>query len=81
MSIVDTFGLLLSLFYFSHIVFSVSVSNSYASDTFAGLVDLFTKVGNQTEIEDSETCAKIHHHMSVIAFLIGEAARSLNEDF
>ena len=65
----------------SHIVFSVSASNSYASDTFAGLGDLFIKVGNKTEVEDRETWTKIHQHISVIAFLIGEAARSLNEDF
>ena len=68
-------------FILSHIVFSISASDSYASDTFAGLVDLFTKVGNQTEVQDPITWAKIHQHLSVIAFLIDEAASSLTQDF
>jgi len=64
-----------------HVIFSTSSRNSYATDTFAGLVDLLEKVGKQPVSQDKKTWAKILQHLSVIAFLIGEAARSLNEDF
>lgn len=64
----------------NHIVFSVSANNAYGSDTFAGLVDLLFEVGNKTEAQDSVTWNKIRQHLSVIAFLIGEAARSLSDN-
>jgi len=50
-------------------------------DSFAGLVDLLAHVGDQTMQQDPITWAKIQQHLSVISFMIGEAARSLNEDF
>lgn len=65
----------------SHIVFSPSVSDSHASENFAGFVDLITEVGNKTESEDPNTWMKINHHLSAIAFLIGEASKSLYTDF
>ena len=65
----------------SHVVFSTSANNSYGSDTFAGLVDLILQVGNKTYLEDPVTWEKINQHLSVIAFLIGEAGRSFNQDF
>jgi N-acetylated-alpha-linked acidic dipeptidase len=45
------------------------------------LVDLIVQVENKTESNDPEIWSKIRHHLSVIAFLIGEAGRSLNGDF
>ncbi|KAK4009040.1 hypothetical protein OUZ56_014181 [Daphnia magna] len=40
---------------FNHIVFAPSSVDKYSSDTFAGLVDLFKTVGNQTEAEQPGT--------------------------
>lgn len=68
-------------FLFSHIVFSTSTSDSNTFNSFAGLVDLIVKVENSTEVDDPDTWMKIRHHLSVIAFLIGEAGRSLSGDF
>lgn len=65
----------------NHIVFSTSTSDSHTFSSFAGLVDLIVKVGNNTEVDDPDTWIKIRHHLSVVAFLIGEAGRSLNGDF
>lgn len=62
-------------------MFSVSANNAYGGDTFSGLVDLLIEVGDQTADQDSVTWGKIRQHLSVIAFLIGEAAHSLNQDF
>lgn len=70
-----------ALIIYSHVVFSTSSSDSHNFNTFAGLVDLIVKVANITESEDPETWSKIRHHISVIAFLIDEAGRSLNGDF
>ncbi len=67
--------------YCSHIVFSTSASDSHNFSTFSGLVDLVVKVKNKTEMDDPDTWTKIRHHLSVIAFLTGEAARSLNNNF
>lgn len=68
-------------FNFSHIVFAPSSVDKYSSDTFAGLVDLFKTVGNQTEAEQPGTWRQIKQHLSAISFLIGAAADSLREGF
>ncbi|XP_046656100.1 N-acetylated-alpha-linked acidic dipeptidase 2-like [Daphnia pulicaria] len=65
----------------NHVIFSTSSSDSHNFNTFAGLVDLIVQVENKTESNDPEIWSKIRHHLSVIAFLIGEAGRSLNGDF
>ena len=62
-------------------MFSTSASDSHTFSSFSGLVDLIVKVEDTTESDDKDTWTKIHHHLSVIAFLTTEAARSLNEDF
>ncbi|KAK4016643.1 hypothetical protein OUZ56_031605 [Daphnia magna] len=66
---------------FNHIVFAPSSVDKYSSDTFAGLVDLFKTVGNQTEAEQPGTWRQIKQHLSAISFLIGAAADSLREGF
>ncbi|XP_045032147.1 glutamate carboxypeptidase 2 [Daphnia magna] len=66
---------------FNHIVFAPSSVDKYSSDTFAGLVDLFKTVGNQTEAEQPGTWRQIKQHLSAISFLIGTAADSLREGF
>lgn len=67
--------------FYSHVVFSPSVSETHISDMFSGFVDLLTRIGNQSEILDPSTWNKIKQHIAAVSFLIGEAARSLNEDF
>lgn len=64
----------------SHIVFSTSSRNSYAGNNFVGVTDLLDAVGNQTQLENPETWRQIRQHLSVIAFLIQEAAHGLNAD-
>ncbi|KZS01053.1 Uncharacterized protein APZ42_002404, partial [Daphnia magna] len=65
----------------NHIVFAPSSVDKYSSDTFAGLVDLFKTVGNQTEAEQPGTWRQIKQHLSAISFLIGAAADSLRKGF
>lgn len=62
-------------------MFAPSSVDKYSSDTFAGLVDLFKTVGNQTEAEQPGTWRQIKQHLSAISFLIGAAADSLREGF
>lgn len=63
----------------SHIVFAPSSSNSYTSSSFSGLTDLLEAVGNHTEAERPTEWAQIKQHLSVIAFFIEAAGRSLSD--
>ena len=63
----------------SHVVFAPSSSDSYSSGSFTGLTDLLETVGNQTEAQMPAEWAKIKQHLSVIAFLIDAAGKSLLE--
>ena len=65
-------------YYSSHVVFAPSESNGYASSSFAGLTDLLESVGNQTEIEKPKEWAQIKQHLSVIAYRIQSASKSLS---
>jgi len=64
----------------SHVVFAPSSSNGYASKSFSGLTDLLESVGNQTEVQKPAEWALIKEHLSVIAFMIQAAGKSLSDD-
>ena len=63
----------------SHIVFAPSSSDSYSSSSFSGLTDLLETVGNQTAVQKPTEWAQIKQHLSVIAFFIETAGRSLSD--
>ena len=63
----------------SHIVFAPSSSDSYSSSSFSGLTDLLEAVGDQTEAQRPTEWAQIKQHLSVIAFFIEAAGRSLSD--
>lgn len=64
---------------YNHIVFAPSASDGYDSSSFAGLTDLLEAVGNQTEQQRPKEWAQIKQHLSVIAFLIDAAGKSLSD--
>ena len=64
-------------FTFSHIVFAPSSIDSYASASFCGLTDLLELVGNSTSSEKPAEWAQIEQHLSVIAFFVKAAGKSL----
>ena len=68
------------LYHNSHIVFAPSSSNGYSGKSFSALVDLLEFVGNQTEAQNPVEWARNKEHLSVIAFRIQAAAKSLSDD-
>lgn len=70
---------LLIILRFSHIVFAPSSVDKYSSDTFAGFVDLFKVVGNQTESQQPQLWRQIKQHLSAITYLIRANADSLKD--
>lgn len=65
----------------SHLVFAPSLSDGYSGSSFAGLTDLLEAVGNQTEQDRPTEWAQIKQHLSVLAFYIEAAGRSLSSDY
>jgi Transferrin receptor-like dimerisation domain len=63
----------------SHIVFAPSSSDGYSSSSFSGLTDLLEAVGDRTAVEKPAEWAQIQQHLSVIAFYIEAAAKSLSD--
>ncbi|XP_046454638.1 glutamate carboxypeptidase 2-like [Daphnia pulex] len=64
---------------YNHIVFAPSSSDGYSSSSFSGLTDLLEAVGEQTIVQKPVEWAQIQQHLSVIAFYIEAAAKSLSD--
>lgn len=63
----------------NHLVFAPSSSDTYSSSSFSGLTDLLESVAGQSQAQNPEAWKKIKQHLSVIAFHIDAAARSLRD--
>jgi len=60
-----------------HVLFAPSSFNSYAGDTFPGLVDLMWEIEKRSEDDQIQQWERVKHHLSVIIYSINSAVKVL----
>jgi len=60
-----------------HLLFAPSSFNTYAGDTFPGLVDLMWQIEERTGDDEQRQWERVKHHLSVLIYAVNSATNVL----